>query len=351
MNIDVSAYISELLFKHDAVAIPGLGGLVTVYKPSTIDHVQGLLYPPSKSLSFDRELMTDDGVLIGCIRKKNDLSAEEAQKILQNYVAETQSALEKREIVVFPNVGRLYKDYEQNFQFLQDNTNFNTDAFGLPAIQFYPILRNRGSIFAESELGMPAPAPEVNKKQKSWKVPTRQLQSALPAVFLIALLSLSVYFFTNRASEGSDGFFKKPVAGERLNRKPSDNQASLLDVFKSREEPAPQAAAPPVSDETEEPALPVDEDGEFETAIDTEAITTLPGQKEAVIIIGAYGKKAGVKKRIKQLYDLGYDAYQDKLRGLTRVGAQFSYEEEEQLEETLRLLRQKFDKSAYLLKD
>jgi len=40
MQIDIPKQISELLYQHDSVIVPGLGGFVTEYKPVVIDHVQ-----------------------------------------------------------------------------------------------------------------------------------------------------------------------------------------------------------------------------------------------------------------------------------------------------------------------
>ena len=48
-------------------------------------------------------------------------------------------------MVNIPGVGRLYKDFESNIQFIPDSTNFNKDSFGLPTIKFYPILRDKVS--------------------------------------------------------------------------------------------------------------------------------------------------------------------------------------------------------------
>ena len=36
--IDVTAYIKELLFKHDCVILPDFGGFIGNYTPAGIDH-------------------------------------------------------------------------------------------------------------------------------------------------------------------------------------------------------------------------------------------------------------------------------------------------------------------------
>ena len=134
MNIDVASYLEHLLFEHESVIIPDLGGIVSSYRSASIDYVQGLLHPPSKSLSFNKNLIINDGILIGSLVQDHGISEKKARKIIEQYVEKTKKTLDRREIVVFPGVGRLYKDYEGNLQFLQDSTNFNRELRKLTLI-------------------------------------------------------------------------------------------------------------------------------------------------------------------------------------------------------------------------
>ena len=58
MNIDITPYIKELLFENNSLVVPGFGALTLKYSPSTIEHVQGLLNPPTKSINFSRYYST-----------------------------------------------------------------------------------------------------------------------------------------------------------------------------------------------------------------------------------------------------------------------------------------------------
>ena len=68
------------------------------------------------------------------------------------------------------------------------------------------------------------------------------------------------------------------------------------------------------------------------------------------MIIGAFSRKKGAEKRIKQIYELGYDAYQDKKNGLNRVGVQFAYESSRDIQKVTRKLKQRFDVKPWILK-
>ena len=66
-------YIQELLYEHNSVIIPSFGGFTAGYKPASIDHVQGVIFPPSKDLKFNRYLTINDGILVqhiwGCMNR------------------------------------------------------------------------------------------------------------------------------------------------------------------------------------------------------------------------------------------------------------------------------------------
>ena len=125
------------------MVIPSFGALTLQYAPSTIDHVQGLLNPPSKSISFDNNLIVNDGKLIDIIQQKHQITTEEATSQINKFVALIKDQIDRREMVNLQGVGRLYKDFENKIQFIPDSTNFNKESFGLPTVNFIPILREQ----------------------------------------------------------------------------------------------------------------------------------------------------------------------------------------------------------------
>ena len=69
MEVDVGAYIADLLYDHDVVNLPGLGSFTGQYQAANIDHVQGKLYPPAKELGFNSNLVLDYGVLVQYVQQ------------------------------------------------------------------------------------------------------------------------------------------------------------------------------------------------------------------------------------------------------------------------------------------
>ena len=328
MAIDVAQHIRELLYEHDTLVIPGIGGIIADYKSATIDRVQGLIQPPSKKLSFNENLVINDGVLLEHIYQQHQISRKEAEQIITDFSERVRLQLDNREIVNFPQVGRLYKNYENSLQFLQDTTNFNTEVYGLPVLQFYPILRAKEPAYTRME----EPRRPV---KKDW---TRQLRplatAALPVIIGIIIIGTAYGIFQNRSAltDQEEGIAKTLPVENRINKKPSQQQEmSLGSVLQPEEENT-------LDDVTENP-------------LDTESPTMTPETKACIIIVGAFSKKAGVKRRVREIIDLGYSPYQDKKGHLTRVGIQFGYEGDEEVLEKLNAMRDLFDTRAWVLEE
>ncbi len=200
MKIDVAAYISQLLFEHDCVIIPGFGGFITNYQPATIDYAQGFLHPPTKSITFNQNLTLNDGLLINYIARKEFVGYDEARMVVEDYAKDCKKKLGRKEILPIPNVGKLYKDIELKLQFLPDATNFRTESFGLPKLQYYPILRTKPAAASAAKV---APKTKVATKTTPTvkKVPAsvekKGVKRFLPATAAAIIFGLVALFLFN----------------------------------------------------------------------------------------------------------------------------------------------------------
>jgi nucleoid DNA-binding protein len=153
---DLAKHLATLLFEHDTVVLPGLGAFQTQSSTASVDYAGGSVTPPSKSLIFNENLGTDDGLLMQQIATTQGISFEEASATIEAIVAQIQVLLNQREIVALPGIGRLYKNYVQKVQFLPDAQNFSRENYGLPPLQFSPIARSR-----EVQDAVPSAAPSI----------------------------------------------------------------------------------------------------------------------------------------------------------------------------------------------
>jgi nucleoid DNA-binding protein len=349
MQMDVGAYIAELLYEHDSVNIPGLGGFLTRYKPAEIDQVQGKLHPPAKSLEFNENLRVNDGVLVNYIKEKHNLSLQQAEEAVHKYVQGVKNAIGQREIVVFPRVGRLYKDYEQKLQFLPDNTNFNTDAFGLPTVQYYPA--GQGATAASETTAA------VRKQEPSQETSPTLLIASWFQKYLLVIASITVIlvalglflFFKDWEPSGVPENSESNVPTSRLNTKPGMEEPA---AGESREEGtnAPDEGEDIASLDDPEDIEDMRSENIDPGAPDTEASTPVPGRKFAVVAIGLFGRQENINKLTQEIYKAGYEPYLEEVGRLTRVGIQFPYEENAEVERELENIRDRFDPKAFVLK-
>ena len=135
-------YISELLYNHDCVIVPGLGGFVANYKPATIQPIQNTFSPPSKSISFNKNLNNNDGLLANLIAQKEVVSFDVATKNIEDVVVEINQDLKLKKRITIQNIGDLFLNTENKIQFEpQNNINYLLGSYGLPVFQKQPIVR------------------------------------------------------------------------------------------------------------------------------------------------------------------------------------------------------------------
>ena len=130
--MQLTTYITDLLYRYECVIIPGFGAFLTRYKSAYIDTETDTFHPPSKVISFNRQLQTNDGLLANYIASVDKCSYEIALSKIRRYTAGISHDLSKGEAVSFENIGQFFLNEENSLQFEPVNKhNFNTSAFGL----------------------------------------------------------------------------------------------------------------------------------------------------------------------------------------------------------------------------
>lgn len=329
MDINIGACIAPLLYENETVALPGLGSFSTAYQPALIDQVQGELHPPSKAISFNTNLVGDDGLLASYLVQKHDLPLSEAQSVLKDYVATIKERLEKRELAVFPEVGRLYLDYEDKLQFLPDSTNFNTSSYGLPSLNFHPIARTqRPAAKAKPKQAAQAPPPP-----RKWQAANIGLIAAIGLAVIV--LGATVYLLLPSGERQDEEANLQRLPTSRVNVRPSERDAG-----NSQDEPIDDSLA---ETDYEDEQAPLTDELE-----DSERPAVAPGQRSYIIIVGVFSSAENVQRLIDKIYDVGYEPYTEKKGKLTRVGVQRTYRTEQELEDALNDVRNRFTVDAKL---
>lgn len=133
----VEQLIGDLLLRHNCVIVPSFGGFVAKPISAKIDFDKGTMLPPSKSLLFNKQLISNDGLLINQFSLENNITFDQAAAEVEVLVNNWKTALKQRKRIELDRIGILYFDEEQNVCFEQDRFfNLLLESFGLGQVHF-----------------------------------------------------------------------------------------------------------------------------------------------------------------------------------------------------------------------
>jgi hypothetical protein len=305
-TVNINECILLLLYRRESVCLPDIGTISTQYRDASVDHVKGAISSPTLDLEFSAHQHPDDGKLTQEIATLNQISLPEAGTRLADYLLEMNIVLSRNEMFNIPGVGRFYLDYEKRIKFQSDGENFNTDTFGLPLVQAEPITR---------KTPLEAPAPVV-KPPKSVNQAWWQRHILWITLSFIAILSAGIFFALSDQLQQAQQEPDSPLPEEYVNVSPAERQAG----------------APNPSDEAEEEELVPERPS--------------PTAKTCTIRIGRFGNQDNVTRLSKKAMELGLNPYTRVEGKLTEIGISFEYENQQDINNMLKLVKKELSKDA-----
>ncbi|QIE60915.1 SPOR domain-containing protein [Rasiella rasia] len=140
--MQLATYISDLLYRYECVIVPGFGAFITQYQSARVDTVTHEFYPPGKSVMFNRQLQTNDGILANYVASVENCDYTRALQKIRNFTGSLSLQLSEGKTVTVANVGDFYLNEERTVQFQPSATgNFNTASFGLSPMNIANISR------------------------------------------------------------------------------------------------------------------------------------------------------------------------------------------------------------------
>ncbi len=176
--MDISHYISRLLFRYDCVIVPDFGGFISNYHSAIYKPELHVFSPPTKVLAFNCKLTVNDGLLANYIAQCNQCTFTEASIEIATFVRLINSDLDSGKKVLFDGIGTFTKN-TGIVVFQPDNSiNRLIDAFGLPVLQL--------PLSAQETL---IPVFENTSEKRNV---VRKVLVAIPLVLALALLPLKM---------------------------------------------------------------------------------------------------------------------------------------------------------------
>ncbi|WP_300433633.1 SPOR domain-containing protein [Christiangramia sp.] len=140
--MNISNYIQDLLYRYECVVLPGFGAFLSQKQSAYIDKNSNEFYPPNKLISFNRQLIKNDGLLANYIAEVESVNYNSANNMIQEFVYDLENSLQNDAKAELANIGRFFLDNEDKLQFEPfTEVNFLTQSFGLNSYKTIPVQR------------------------------------------------------------------------------------------------------------------------------------------------------------------------------------------------------------------
>jgi len=313
LMLNLTAYIPALLHRYDCVVIPDLGGFVANYSPARLDKSKGVIYPPSKGIIFNKNLVRNDGLLVNEMATVENISYQEAQEQVNVFVQESKQRLAQGGRIELEGLGYLYFDSERNIQYLPYQTvNFLNDSFGLAPVMAVPLVQKVVELVPKTTVVTEEKPVEVKEKQEvkeativSIKEVTQKVKNNRKKYYWAAAVVWPILFYAYWLP------FQTPlVTTGQFNWNYLNPFGTYAEqTYTERTEVQPETALLPDTDNTTTVQLP-----EIKTEQPASETTYVPhplvvGDKKYHIIAGCFINYDNALTQITELKAAGHQAY------------------------------------------
>ena len=142
LKMQLTKHINYLLFRFDCVTVPGFGAFLGTPIPAELDIDNETIYPPTKQISFNEQLKSNDGLLANSISVEQQTSYENAVRLVHKEVVRWKSKLHDGKTIELDRIGKLHLNAEKNVVFVPTKDyNHLPESFGLHPVQAQKIDR------------------------------------------------------------------------------------------------------------------------------------------------------------------------------------------------------------------
>lgn len=140
--MDIQKSIEELLYRYNCVILPEFGAFLTQMKSAVIQENTNALYPPTKVISFNEQLSSNDGLLVSYIAESENIAYNDMLKRVVSSSELWRQQLKEGQRIILANIGELWLNKAGKIQFQPSyQVNYLTTSFGLASFVATPIKR------------------------------------------------------------------------------------------------------------------------------------------------------------------------------------------------------------------
>lgn len=347
--MEITPYLSLLLFQHDCVIVPGLGGFVASYKKTEFNTQGAYINPARKTIAFNQNLNTNDGLLAHHIAQKVNVGFNSALDKINAWVGSLHSRLQQGETVTIEGIGSLKLNEEKRIVFSPNaEANFLPETYGLgkvslgnatakpvavapqPVKSDDPISPKTVPVSEKSKQLQPAPTIPPTRQKRKPSVLRRIFVAFIILIVISALAILQDFMYHAKISTGSI----LPPNGLGTSDSYRKTEATQVQTHEVPE-------ATPLHSESSE------KNTDAQPRVDTNTPKTSKTDSVYYIIAGAFKSESNAQGLVNTLEQKGYGAQIINLQGssLYRVGYE-QYVSRDEAEAHLNNLRSQENNSA-----
>lgn len=178
----IEKQLKRLLYRFDCVIMPNFGAFLAKNISSQYHTNTQVFYPPKRTLTFNAQLKSDDGLLIKSLAKTHRLSYAQAKKEVHDFVNDLNTTLETSYKIYLEQIGTFEHTTDGVLRFYPDNNSLRTDTFGLQPLQIESLYHKNTDSSSVQVL-----EPEKNQPQEESATQKSSLYIKYAAIGLIAL--------------------------------------------------------------------------------------------------------------------------------------------------------------------
>lgn len=314
-NMDTEKYIADLLYRYNCVVVPEFGAFLTQIKSAVLHKSTYTFDPPSKIISFNEQLSSNDGLLVSYMANAEKTSYEEMLGRMHEQVGKWKKQLQQGKRLSMSNIGELWLNREGRILFQPSySVNYLTSSFGLAPLVSATVTREelkQEVVKLEEQIPFMITPEERNKKGMR---PYLKYAAVVLLAFATGLTGFGV-LQNARSSQELARQDAQQVVARNIQEATFFNSAPL-----------------------ELPAL----------NLEIRKVNT----KKHHVIAGAFRYKENADKKVSQLRDKGYDAHYlgENRYGLHQV-AYASFHDAKEALQYLREVKLNLSSDAWLLSD
>ena len=174
----IEQYISQLLYRHQCVTVPGFGAFLTEIHSAQLHENTHSFYPPKKVIAFNSHLKNNDGLLANHIAQIDKTDYETAVAAIESEVIIWNSILQVNQKFTLKNIGELTINNEKNIVFIpSENINYLKESFGLNSFVSPSVKRENYKEITDSDfIKREEPVAAVKEKEPVLFIATEKLQ-------------------------------------------------------------------------------------------------------------------------------------------------------------------------------